>query len=79
MVVADAGVDALVLQVALRGVETREADGAVEVTAAAGEPWDELVRQTRSSAAGAGSSASPAFPGWWAPRPFRTWAPTART
>jgi UDP-N-acetylmuramate dehydrogenase len=46
VVVADAGVDALVLQVALRGVETRETDGAVEVTAAAGEPWDDLVRQT---------------------------------
>ena len=46
VVVADAGVDALVLQVALRGVETRETDGAVEVTAAAGELWDDLVRQT---------------------------------
>ena len=45
VVVADAGVDALVLQVALRGVEARETDGAVEVTAAAGEPWDDLVRQ----------------------------------
>jgi UDP-N-acetylmuramate dehydrogenase len=45
VVVADAGVDALVLQVALRGVESRETDGAVEVTAAAGEPWDDLVRQ----------------------------------
>jgi UDP-N-acetylmuramate dehydrogenase len=45
VVVADAGVDGLVLQVALRGVETRETAGAVEVTAAAGEPWDDLVRR----------------------------------
>jgi UDP-N-acetylmuramate dehydrogenase len=44
LVVADAGVDALVVQVALRGVTARETGGAVEVTAAAGEPWDGLVR-----------------------------------
>jgi UDP-N-acetylmuramate dehydrogenase len=44
LVVADAGVDALVVRVALRGVTARDADGAVEVTAAAGEPWDDLVR-----------------------------------
>ncbi|MBI2015693.1 MAG: UDP-N-acetylmuramate dehydrogenase [Candidatus Rokubacteria bacterium] len=43
LVVADAGVDGLVVKIALRGVETREAGGAVELTAAAGEPWDELV------------------------------------
>ena len=43
VVVADAGVDAVVIQVALRGVTTREIRGAVEVTAAAGEPWDDLV------------------------------------
>jgi UDP-N-acetylmuramate dehydrogenase len=44
LVVADAGVDALVLKPALRGVTTREVDGAVELTAGAGEPWDDLVR-----------------------------------
>jgi UDP-N-acetylmuramate dehydrogenase len=44
LVVADAGVEGLVLRVALRGLEVRERDGAVELTAAAGEPWDELVR-----------------------------------
>jgi UDP-N-acetylmuramate dehydrogenase len=43
VVVADAGVDAVVIQVALRGVTTREIRGAVEVTAAAGELWDDLV------------------------------------
>jgi UDP-N-acetylmuramate dehydrogenase len=46
VVVADAGVDALVIQIALRGVDARETAGAVEVTAAAGEPWDDLVGQT---------------------------------
>jgi len=48
VVVADEGVDALVLQVALRGVTVEGAGpataGAIEVTAAAGEPWDDFVR-----------------------------------
>jgi len=46
VVVADAGVDALVVHLRLRGVESRTVGGAVEVTAAAGEPWDALVRVT---------------------------------
>ncbi len=54
VVVADAGVDALVIQLRLRGVEraqTREGTGEgpgdrVRVTAAAGEPWDALVAAT---------------------------------
>lgn len=48
VVVADEGVDALVLQIALRGVSVEApgpaAAGAIEVTAAAGEPWDDFVR-----------------------------------
>jgi UDP-N-acetylmuramate dehydrogenase len=44
LVVADEGIDGLVLKIALRGIDTREAHGVVELTAAAGEPWDELVR-----------------------------------
>ena len=43
VVVADEGLEALVIQVALRGREAREAAGTVDLTAAAGEPWDELV------------------------------------
>ncbi len=43
LVVADDGVPGLVVRIGLRGVETRPARGAVEVTAAAGEPWDPLV------------------------------------
>lgn len=46
LVVADEGVDAFVLKIGLRGVTAREGPGAVEVTAAAGEPWDDLVRHT---------------------------------
>src|SRR5207244_1830714 len=43
LVVADAGVDALVVRIALRGLSHRERGGAVELTAAAGEPWDGIV------------------------------------
>ena len=43
IVVADDGVEALVVQIGLRGVTTREMRSAVDVTAAAGEPWDDLV------------------------------------
>jgi UDP-N-acetylmuramate dehydrogenase len=46
LVVADEGVDGLVIRVALRGIATRSEREAVEVVAAAGEPWDELVRLT---------------------------------
>jgi UDP-N-acetylmuramate dehydrogenase len=44
LVVADAGVEALVLRIALRGLAVREAGSLVELTAAAGEPWDGVVR-----------------------------------
>src|SRR5882672_9127479 len=43
LLVADEGVDGLVVKIALCGSETREVAGAVELTAAAGEPWDALV------------------------------------
>jgi UDP-N-acetylmuramate dehydrogenase len=43
LVVSDAGVDGLVVRVGLRGITTRETAGTVELTAAAGEPWDGLV------------------------------------
>ncbi len=45
LVVADEGVNALVMKMNLGGIYTREEDGAVELTAAAGEPWDNLVRR----------------------------------
>jgi len=45
VVIADDGVDALVLRVALRGVSAQDTPEGVEVTAAAGEPWDDFVRR----------------------------------
>src|SRR5262245_35336366 len=46
VVIADEGVDGLVLRIGLRDVTVRAAGQAVEVTAAAGEPWDDLVALT---------------------------------
>ena len=43
VVVDDAGVAGLVVKLATRGLEAREVGAAVELTAAAGEPWDALV------------------------------------
>ena len=43
LVIADHGVDALVLKIGLRGIVMREIPDGAEVTAAAGEPWDEVV------------------------------------
>lgn len=43
LVVADAGVDGLVVKIALRGVAECAVAGGLELTAAAGEPWDDLV------------------------------------
>lgn len=48
VVIADRGFDGLVLRIARRGVEVRREDRGVLVTAAAGEPWDELVALTVS-------------------------------
>jgi UDP-N-acetylmuramate dehydrogenase len=46
LVIADEGIGGLVLKIALRGVTARPGRDVVEVTAAAGEPWDALVRHT---------------------------------
>jgi UDP-N-acetylmuramate dehydrogenase len=46
LVIADEGVDGLVLKIGLRGVTTHPAGDGIEVTAAAGEPWDAFVRHT---------------------------------
>lgn len=44
VLISDAGFDGLVLQIALKGIETfSEKDGTVYVTAQAGEDWDEFV------------------------------------
>ena len=46
VVVPDTGVEALVIRIALRGIVTREHADTVDITAAAGEPWDDVVRVT---------------------------------
>ncbi|HET7746211.1 MAG TPA: FAD-binding protein, partial [Vicinamibacteria bacterium] len=43
VVLSDEGHPGLVVHLALRGLESREKDGHVELVAAAGEPWDQLV------------------------------------
>jgi UDP-N-acetylmuramate dehydrogenase len=49
LVVADSGFDGDVVRVATRGIEEREADGAVELAVAAGEEWDSVVSQAVAS------------------------------
>ncbi len=46
LVVADEGYPGLVLQVASRGIKTKSVGDTVELTAAAGEIWDDLVALT---------------------------------
>jgi UDP-N-acetylmuramate dehydrogenase len=46
LLIGDAGVPGLVIRVRVRGIETQENAGTVSLTAAAGEPWDDLVRLT---------------------------------
>jgi UDP-N-acetylmuramate dehydrogenase len=52
LVVADAGFDGLVVRIALRGKRFATSPGEVTVTAAAGEPWDELVAEAVARALG---------------------------
>ena len=46
LLVADEGVDAVVVRIALRGVQTSETRHGIVLRAAAGEPWDDLVALT---------------------------------
>src|SRR5215470_16615330 len=48
LVIADEGTDGLVVRIGLRGVTSRIDGDQVEVTAAAGEPWDDFVGMTVS-------------------------------
>jgi UDP-N-acetylmuramate dehydrogenase len=70
VVVADAGVPGLVLHVAPRGVALREEGDRVLLTAAAGEPWDEVV--ARSVGEGlAGLEALSGIPGFTGATPVQ--------
>lgn len=46
VVIADEGLDGLVVEIATRGIALEREGDAVIVTAAAGEPWDALVERT---------------------------------
>jgi len=46
VLIADEGVDGLVVKIGTRGVTERRIGASVEVTVAAGEPWDAFVRTT---------------------------------
>jgi UDP-N-acetylmuramate dehydrogenase len=48
LIVADEGLDALVLHVSTRGIHAESADGETVFTVAAGEPWDAFVALTVS-------------------------------
>jgi UDP-N-acetylmuramate dehydrogenase len=48
LVVSDEGFPGLVVHLRIRGVQAVPADGAVELTAGAGEPWDALVERAVS-------------------------------
>jgi UDP-N-acetylmuramate dehydrogenase len=45
VVVADRGIDGVVLQVAIAGVDSRDEDGLTVFSAGAGEPWDAFVER----------------------------------
>jgi UDP-N-acetylmuramate dehydrogenase len=49
VVIADEGLDALVLRIAMRGITVAVKDGRATVTLAAGEPWDPFVAQAVDS------------------------------
>jgi UDP-N-acetylmuramate dehydrogenase len=46
VVVADDGFDGLVLRTAIRGRAFRDVDGGAELSVGAGEPWDDVVRES---------------------------------
>ncbi|WP_203337254.1 UDP-N-acetylmuramate dehydrogenase [Nocardioides limicola] len=62
LVIADAGVEGTVVKVATTGIDAAEAGDRVEVTVAAGEPWDDLVA-TAVSAGWVGIEALSGIPG----------------
>src|SRR6266704_1890272 len=70
LVVSDDGFPGLALHLLVRGVDAVEADGSVELTAGAGEPWDPLVE--RAVAAGwAGVECLSGIPGFVGATPLQ--------
>jgi len=70
VVVSDDGFDGIVLRAALRGVQLQNDEPTVRVTAAAGEPWDELVEMTIDENL-AGLECLSGIPGWVGATPIQ--------
>lgn len=70
VVVSDDGFGGFVLRAALRGVQLQDEGSTVRVTAAAGEPWDELVEMTVAENL-AGLECLSGIPGWVGATPIQ--------
>ena len=70
VVVSDSGFGGLVLRATLRGVQLQDDESAVRLTAAAGEPWDELVEMTVAENL-AGLECLSGIPGWVGATPIQ--------
>jgi len=70
VVVSDSGFGGLVLRATLRGVQLQDDESAVRLTAAAGEPWDELVEMTVTKNL-AGLECLSGIPGWVGATPIQ--------
>jgi UDP-N-acetylmuramate dehydrogenase len=70
LVVADGGWPGLALRAAMRGIELEPVGGAVRLTAAAGEPWDDVVAETVAGNL-AGLECLSGIPGWVGATPIQ--------
>ena len=70
VVVSDNGCGGLVVRAALRGVQLQDDGAIVRVTAAAGEPWDELVEMTVAQNL-SGLECLSGIPGWVGATPIQ--------
>jgi UDP-N-acetylmuramate dehydrogenase len=70
VVVSDDGFGGIAIRAALRGIEIEDVAGRVRVTAAAGEPWDELVEMTVGEDL-AGLECLSGIPGWVGATPIQ--------
>jgi len=70
VVVSDSGFDGLAVRASLRGIQLEDDGAKVRVTAAAGEPWDELVEMTVAESL-AGLECLSGIPGWVGATPIQ--------
>jgi len=70
VVIADEGFAGMAIRVVMRGIEIESSGNRVRVTAAAGEPWDELVETTVAENL-AGLECLSGIPGWVGATPIQ--------